>query len=155
MQWVNQPPRSEIPLMPIIRPPADQRIELVMVSDYWVGLMLHWWNGSKVVHVEGGRCAACEANNRPQWEGFIGCTNVDYSRRYVLGLCPSALDGMRPHYRPETGLYGALFSFERWPRRPNGMIRATLRSWLKPQLRIKVADLQKIVCRIHKIRDID
>lgn len=138
----------------ILRVRAGTPLRCISLAENYVGVWLHYLNGSKLVCRGLPDCKGCLANFKPQWEGFLPVQEEEPKRGVaLLALTPLCVRPLRA-CMTDNGIYGCRLALRREGNRNNSPLSLLVYGRADPEIVFTDLRVRQIVAQIHKV-DLD
>jgi hypothetical protein len=137
----------------LIQTPPKGTLEVVCISHKVVGAYVHFWN-NRTLGCTGEGCEPCEKNRAKFWEGYVAALKARSFDRVIVRITEK-IGGQIATWRADRHtLRGAMMTFDRPSRTPNGRIRLQIQSEAAnlPD-KIVAPDMHEVLCHIWRMHD--
>lgn len=139
----------------IFRTPANKLVEMVCLSQAFIGAKLHFWKG-RTKPCCGTNCPACAEGQRPRWKGYVLAYHQPTRTIVIFEFTDRAHQAFHEATVKHRHLRGMKFTTSRLNKKVNGPLRVEFTDIREesPHLPAEV-DLMDMLERIWEIRQQD
>lgn len=137
----------------MVQTPDRGTLSVVCISPKVVGCFVHFWN-NRTQGCTGADCEPCEKNRARFWEGYIAALRSKTLDRVIVRITEK-IGGRIAQWRADRHtLRGAVMSFDRPSRTPNGRIRLLIEdNAVNLPDKIVEPNMRDVLCHIWRLHE--
>lgn len=136
----------------IYRTPVGKEIELVILSQSFVGAKLHYWRG-RSTPCAGTNCQACMDGQRPRWKGYVQAMHKPTKTVVIFEFTDRVYDEFHRNLIGKGTLRGLTMTTRRLNKKPNGPINVEIGDIREESPHLpKEVNIQGMLDRMWEIR---
>lgn len=136
----------------IYRTPVGREVELICLSENFLGAKLHYWKG-RSTPCSGTGCEACKNGQRPRWKGYILAYHMATKTVVIFEFTERGYEPMEEALIRHKRLRGMKFKTFRLNKKTNGPIQLSFSELREESPHLpKAGDLATMLERIWEVR---
>lgn len=135
----------------IYRTPMGREVELICLSENFLGANLHYWKG-RSTPCQKGECEACKSGQKPRWKGYIQAFHAATKTVVIFEFTDRGYDPFQAALQQHEHLRGMRFRTCRLNRKANGPIQIAFSEHREESPTLpKAGDLATMLERIWEV----